>query len=221
MSQTKLTLQQKRSMADKCVSELEKKGIIHRIGKLITASHHLAKAANMVFTEAQDTICMYGFNRHMLNRMLSDYEKLIDRIGREFTRTYISQDPDAQEFMLRDFSVLFPRIVRDMGIEHDISQLIEGMMADFETSFDTQAEGTTLCKKITFRVTPAVYNRLHKIADYYNIKFPDMMRQMARLWCERNHTRKTSNHELQQHQNTSQTSATNVTAIHREARSFF
>lgn len=37
MSQTKLTLQQKRSMADKCVSELEKKGIIHRIGKLITA----------------------------------------------------------------------------------------------------------------------------------------------------------------------------------------
>lgn len=45
MSQTKLTLQQKRSMADKCVSELEKKGIMHRIGKLITASHHLAKAA--------------------------------------------------------------------------------------------------------------------------------------------------------------------------------
>lgn len=221
MSQTKLTLQQKRSMADKCVSELEKKGIIHRIGKLITASHHLAKAANMVFTEAQDTICMYGFNRHMLNRMLSDYEKQIDRIGREFTRTYISQDPNAQEFMLRDFSVLFPRIVRDMGIEHDISQLIEGMMADFETSFDTQAEGTTLCKKITFRVTPAVYNRLQKIADYYNIKFPDMMRQMARLWCERNHTRKTANHELQQLHNTSQTSATNVTAIHREARSFF
>lgn len=42
MSQTKLTLQQKRSMADKCVSELEKKGIMHRIGKLITAQYRNA-----------------------------------------------------------------------------------------------------------------------------------------------------------------------------------
>lgn len=47
MSQTKLTLQQKRSMADKCVSELEKKGIIHRIAQLIVMPYPPCRIAEM------------------------------------------------------------------------------------------------------------------------------------------------------------------------------
>lgn len=193
MTKTKLTNEQKQQRAEKLVAKLEQNGTIKRIGRLITASYHLCKAASVVMTEAQEIIYDSGCYRHMLKRLLIDFEKLSDRIGRTFNDTYIENSPEYAERIRRDFCILFPRMVRDMGIEHDLQDLMAGMMADFDT-FDGKAEdGKILTRTINFRVTEYTYNKLHEIADYYELAFPHMMRQMTRLWCERNHTRKKIN----------------------------
>jgi hypothetical protein len=184
-----LTPDEQRAACEARIDTMQQNGTIQRIGRLIVTAKYMSEIAAYVMGEAQDIIYAHGFYRNELKKLLNDYDRLTERIAKQFARAYLKNSDGEMEQMRRDFAEIFPIVMRAIGAEADVKELLDGLEADY-APFDPEAEGSQPTRSISFRVTPATYNRLHALSADRAKPMAHMLRRLIEQFCRENKIRK-------------------------------
>lgn len=188
-----LSSDERKAACEQRIDTMQQNGTIQRIGRLIVISKYMTEIAAYVMGEAQDIIYAHGFYRNELKKLLNDYDRQTERIAKQFARAYLKNSAGNMEQLRRDFSEMFPLVIRAIGAEADMPELLKGMATDFEP-FDPAADGSQPMRSISFRVTPATYDRLHAISAERAKPMAHMLRFAAEQFCHENKIRRPVTH---------------------------